>query len=89
MEEAEDLRRATLDTRLRVLAANVHASETATQVVDTVAALVGSSIAPAGSDFAACLRDAHTLGSHIVVGPGMQEHAAKIRYGLIEETLMV
>ena len=68
-DEAEDLRRATLDTRLRLLAANAHASETATQVVDTVAALVGSSIAPAGSDFAACLRDAHTLGSHIVVGP--------------------
>jgi len=62
---------------------------TATGVVDTVAASVGSSVAPAGSPFAACLRDAHTLGSHIVVGPGMQEHAAKIRFGLIEETLLV
>jgi hypothetical protein len=39
--------------------------------------------------FAACLRDAHTLGSHIVVGPGMQEHAARIRYGLIDETSTV
>jgi len=88
-DEAEDLRRVTLETRLRLLAANVHASETATGVVDTVAASVGSSVAPAGSPFAACLRDAHTLGSHIVVGPGMQEHAAKIRFGLIEETLLV
>lgn len=88
-EEAEDMRRVTLETRLRLLAANVHASETATDVVDTVAGLVGTSIAPAGSTFAACLRDAHTLGSHIVVGPGMQEHAAKIRFGLIDETLVV
>jgi len=88
-DEAEDMRRVTLATRLRLLAANVHASETATDVVDKVAGLVGSSIAPANSAFAACLRDAHTLGSHIVVGPGMQEHAAKIRFGLIDETLAV
>lgn len=88
-EEAGDMRRVTLATRLRLLAANVHASETAIRVVDTVAAEVGSSIAPSNSVFAACLRDAHTLGSHIVVGPGFQEHAAKIRFGLAEETLMV
>ncbi len=88
-EEAEDMRRVTLATRLRLLAANAHASETATAVVDKVAGLVGSSIAPAGSAFGACLRDAHTLGSHIVVGQGMQEHAAKIRFGLIDETRAV
>ena len=88
-EEAQDMRRVTLATRLRLLAANAHASETATAVVDKVAGLVGSSIAPAGSAFGACLRDAHTLGSHIVVGQGMQEHAAKIRFGLIDETRAV
>jgi alkylation response protein AidB-like acyl-CoA dehydrogenase len=88
-DEAEDMRRVTLATRLRLLAANAHASEAATSVVDKVAGMVGTSIAPAGSAFAACLRDAHTLGSHIVVGQGMQEHAAKIRFGLIDETLVV
>ena len=88
-DEAEDMRRVTIETRLRLLGANAHASATATGIVDTVAGLVGTSIAPVGSVLAACLRDAHTLGSHIVVGPGMQEHAAKIRLGLIEESLAV
>jgi alkylation response protein AidB-like acyl-CoA dehydrogenase len=88
-DKGEHLRRVTLESRLRLLAANGHAAGVATQVVDTVVSTVGSSVAPAGSAFAACLRDAHTLGSHIVVGPGMLEHAAKIRFGLIEETLMV
>ena len=83
------MRRVTLTTRLRLVAANVHASETATRIVDAVAAEVGSSIAPSASVFAACLRDAHTLGSHIVVGPGFKEHAARIRFGLSEETLVV
>ena len=53
----------------------------------TVCDIVGSSIAPAGAIFAACLRDdARTLGSHGAVGGHKLELAARMRFGLLEDS---
>jgi alkylation response protein AidB-like acyl-CoA dehydrogenase len=86
-EEAEQLPLAHA-TRLRLFRANAHAAHTATAIVDTVGELVGTSIAPADSPFAACLRDAHVLGTHIGIGLGIIEHAARVQYGLDEHLLV-
>jgi alkylation response protein AidB-like acyl-CoA dehydrogenase len=75
-------------TRLRLFRANAHAAQTATAIVDTVAELVGTSVAPANSPFGACLRDAHVLGTHIGIALGMIEHAARVQYGLDEQLLV-
>jgi len=86
-QDAEQSRRLPIDTRIALLTANVHASTTAIEVIGTVCDIVGSSIAPAGAIFAACLRDdARTLGSHGAVGGHKLELAARIRFGLLEDS---
>ena len=75
-QDAEQSRRLPIDTRIALLTANVHASTTAIEVIG-MPDIVGSSIAPAGAIFAACLRDdARTLGSHGAVGGHKLELAA-------------
>ena len=74
---------------IALLTANVHASTTAIEVIGTVCDIVGSSIAPAGAIFAACLRDARTLGSHGGVGGHKLELAARMRFGLLEDSFAI
>jgi alkylation response protein AidB-like acyl-CoA dehydrogenase len=88
-QDAEQSRRLPIDTRIALLTANVHASTTAIEVIGTVCDIVGSSIAPAGAIFAACLRDARTLGSHIGVGGHKLELAARMRFGLLEDSFAI
>ena len=86
-QDAEQSRRLPIDTRIALLTANVHASTTAIEVIGTVCDIVGSSIAPAGAIFAACLRDdARTIGSHGAVGGHKLELAARMRFGLLEDS---
>ena len=84
-KDAEQSRRLPIDTRIALLTANIHASTTAIEIIGTVCDVVGSSIAPSGAIFAACLRDARTLGSHGGVGGHKLELAAKMRFGLLTD----
>ena len=83
--DAEQSRRLPIETRIALLTANVHASTTAIEIIGTVCDIVGSSIAPSGAIFAACLRDARTLGGHVGVGGHKLELAAKMRFGLLAD----
>jgi alkylation response protein AidB-like acyl-CoA dehydrogenase len=87
--DAEQSRRLPITTRIALLTANVHASATAIEIIESVCDLVGTSIAPAGSIFGACLRDARTLGSHTAVSGGKLELAAQMRFGLLEDSFLV
>ena len=69
-----------------LLTANIHASRTAIELVETICDVIGTSIAPASGIFGACLRDARTLGSHVAVGGHKLELAARLRFGLIENS---
>lgn len=88
-EDAEQTRRLPIATRIALLAANVHASAVAMEIIGSVCDTIGTSIAPAGGIFGACLRDARTLGSHTAVGGGKLELAAQMRFGLLEDSYLV
>lgn len=88
-EDAGQSRRLPIATRIALLTANVHAVTTAIEIIGSVCDTVGTSIAPAGGIFGACLRDARTLGSHIAVGGSKLELAAQMRFGLLENSFLV
>jgi hypothetical protein len=67
----------------------VHASEIGIEIIEAVCDTIGTSIAPAGAIFGACLRDARTLGSHFIVGGGKLELVAQMRFGLLEDSYLV
>jgi alkylation response protein AidB-like acyl-CoA dehydrogenase len=87
-QDAEKNRRLPAETRIALFVANIHASTTATKIVESVCDIVGTSVAPAKGIFGACLRDARTLGSHVAVGGHRLEVAAQMRFGL-EHSLSV
>jgi indole-3-acetate monooxygenase len=88
-EDAGQSRRLPIPTRIALLTANVHASAIAIEIIESVCDTVGTSIAPAGAIFGACLRDARTLGSHTAVAGGKLELAAQMRFGLLEDSFLV
>ena len=88
-EDAEQSRRLPIATRIALLTANVHASATAIEIIEAVCDIVGTSVAPTGAIFGACLRDARTLGSHTAVSGSKLELAARMRFGLLEESFLV
>jgi alkylation response protein AidB-like acyl-CoA dehydrogenase len=88
-EDAEQNRRLPIATRIALLTANVHASAAAMEIIESVCDAVGTSIAPAGAIFGACLRDARTLRSHTAVAGGKLELAAQMRFGLLEDSFLV
>jgi alkylation response protein AidB-like acyl-CoA dehydrogenase len=87
--DAEQSRRLPIDTRVALLTANVHASTTANEIIGSVCDIIGTSIAPSGAIFGACLRDARTLGSHRAVSGVKLEMAAQMRFGLLENSFVV
>jgi len=87
--DADKCRRLPLSTRLGLVAANVHASATAMQIIESMCDIVGTSIAPAGGLFGARLRDARTLGSHASVSGAMLEMAAQLRAGLAQDNVWI
>jgi alkylation response protein AidB-like acyl-CoA dehydrogenase len=87
--DAGESRRLPIATRITPLTANVHASATAIGIIESVCDIVGTSIAPAGAIFGACLRDARTLGSHVTVSGTNLELAAQMRFGLLEDSFLV
>ena len=87
--DAGQSRRLPIATRIALLTANVHASATAIGIIESVCDIVGTSVAPAGGIFGACLRDARTLGSHTAVSGGKLELAAQMRFGLLEDSFLV
>ena len=88
-EDAGQSRRLPIPTRNALLTANVHASVTAVEIIESVCDTIGTSIAPAGAIFGACLRDARTLGSHTAVSGSKLELAAQMRFGLLEDSFLV
>jgi hypothetical protein len=88
-EDAGRSRRLPIATRIALLIANVHASTTAIEIIESVCDAVGTSIAPAGGIFGACLRDARTLASHTAVSGDKLELAAQMRFGLLENSFLV
>jgi alkylation response protein AidB-like acyl-CoA dehydrogenase len=88
-EDAGQSRRLPIATRIALLTANVHASATSIEIIESVCDIIGTSIAPAGAIFGACLRDARTLGSHTAVVGGTLELAAQMRFGLLEDNFLV
>jgi len=87
--DARQSRRLPIATRIALLTANVHASAIAIEVIGSVCDTIGTSIAPTGAIFGACLRDARTLASHTAVGGGKLELAAQMRFGLLEDSYLV
>jgi alkylation response protein AidB-like acyl-CoA dehydrogenase len=69
---------------LTLASANVLAAAAAIDIVDVVCDIVGTSVAPARSLFAACLKDARTMGSHLSVNPAKFELIAQIRLGMVD-----
>jgi len=88
-EDAAQSRRLPMDTRIGLLTSNVHASTTANEIIGSVCDVIGTSIAPAGGIFGACLRDARTLGSHTATVGKKLELAAQMRFGLLENSYLV
>jgi hypothetical protein len=88
-EDAEHSRRLPIATRIALSTANVHASTIGIEIIEAVCDIIGTSIAPVGAIFGACLRDARTLGSHFIVGGGKLELAAQMRFGLLEDSYLV
>jgi indole-3-acetate monooxygenase len=88
-QDAAESRRLPMETRIALLTANVHASTTANEIIASVCNIIGTSIAPAGGIFGACLKDARTLGSHTAVAGKKLELAAQMRFGLLENSYLV
>ena len=88
-EDARQNRRLPIATRIALSTANVHASTAAIQIIESVCDAVGSSIAPTGAIFGACLRDARTLASHVATSGGKLELAAQMHLGLLEDSFLV
>jgi len=88
-EDAGQSRRLPIATRIALLTANVYASAIAIEIIEAVCDLIGTSIAPAGAIFGACLRDARTLGSHTSISGSKLELAAQMRFGLLEDSFLV
>lgn len=88
-QDAEQSRQLPIVTRVALLTANVHASTTAIEIIGSICDIVGTSIAPAGGIFGACLRDARTLGSHTALSGRKLELAAQMRFGLLENSFLV
>jgi hypothetical protein len=74
---------------LRCPFGHVHASAISIEIIEAVCDTIGTSIAPVGVIFGACLRDARTLGSHFIVGGGKLELTAQMRLGLLEDSYLV
>jgi alkylation response protein AidB-like acyl-CoA dehydrogenase len=70
---------------MQLSSANIHASSSAINIVESVCDIVGTSIAPSRGIFGACLRDTRTIGSHIAVNPAKFELIAQMRFGLTDE----
>ena len=83
-EAAKQSRRLPAAILMALASANVYASATAIDIVETVCDVISTSIAPSRSIFGACLRDARTIGSHIAVNPVKLELIAKMKFGLAE-----
>jgi alkylation response protein AidB-like acyl-CoA dehydrogenase len=84
MWDEADARSLSVDTRVRLATACVHARDAALDVVDGACELAGSAAVPARSPLSRCMRDAHTLRGHISTGPTVLETAAQARLGLSE-----
>lgn len=87
--DAEQSRRLPIETRITLMIANIHAATTAIDIIEAVCDIVGTSVAPAGGIFGACLRDARTLGGHIGVAGHKLELAARMRFGLLEDSFSI
>jgi alkylation response protein AidB-like acyl-CoA dehydrogenase len=87
--DAEQSRRLPIESRIALTTANIHASTASTAIVESVCDLVGTSVAPAKGIFGACLRDSRTIGSHVAVAGHRLELAAKMRFGLLEDSFGV
>lgn len=74
--------RSTPQQRARVLLAEVHASDTAVDVVDTLSHLAGSSALYTPNRFDRCLRDVRAAAAHRVVSPPIYEAAGRVALGL-------
>jgi alkylation response protein AidB-like acyl-CoA dehydrogenase len=87
--DAEKSRRLPIDTRIALLTANIHASTAATEIVESVCGIVGTSVASAKGIFAACLRDSRTICGHGAVNGYKLETAAQMRFGFLEDSFAV
>jgi indole-3-acetate monooxygenase len=74
--------RSTPEQRARVLLAQVYASDTAVDVVETIAHLAGSSAVYTPNRFDQCLRDVRAAAAHRVVSPPIYEAAGRVALGL-------
>ncbi len=75
--------------RVRLLAANVTANETAVEVIDTMCDLTGTASLDRAHPLARSRRDAQVLRSHISVNGQTAEYGGQVALGLLPEQVRV
>lgn len=79
----------TVDRRVRLLAANVHAAHESVAIIDEMCGLTGTVAMDRTQPLSRMRRDAQALASHLAVNGATMERAAKMRLGLIEADVRV
>lgn len=80
--DAVATREATLDDRVAIRTANVHAMNTSADVIDRMYSVVGGSSIWAESCLQRLFRDVHVASQHMMVGEPVMELAGRVMLGL-------
>ena len=83
--EAVESREATLEDRVAIRTANVHAMNTAVEVIDRMYTVVGGSSIWAESSLQRLFRDVHVASQHMMVGEPVMELAGRVMLGLDDQ----
>lgn len=79
----------TVDRRVRLLAANVHAARESVEIIDSMCEVCGTVALDRTQPLSRMRRDAQALLGHIAVNGGTVEAAAKMRLGIIDADIRV
>ncbi|MFK7915428.1 MAG: acyl-CoA dehydrogenase family protein [Pseudomonadales bacterium] len=82
---AIETREATLQDRVAIRTANVHAMNTAVEVIDRMYSVVGGSSIWAESCLQRMFRDVHVASQHMMVGEPVMELAGRVMLGLDDQ----
>jgi alkylation response protein AidB-like acyl-CoA dehydrogenase len=88
-EEAEADGRLSTEQRVRLATVNAAANRTAAEVVDRACELAGTEVAKRTARLSRCLRDVHTLRGHVATNGAVQERAAQMDFGLLDDDMLV
>lgn len=88
-EEAGTEGRLSTAQRVNLATVNAAANRTAVEVVDGACEIAGTEVAKRTSRLSRCLRDVHTLRGHVATNGLVQERAAQMDFGLLDDDMLV